>query len=140
MSTPVRRDCRSKEPVLSPLDIENQKQCTFKPRILSTKKARDISGKLKPSRDMRMQDHLERKQTNLSAKRQQLLELQEKELKFKPQISKYDKPPTAPKIQRSQTDQHLFKPKISKNSENIIKTLTREKDCSQRLYQEANTR
>ena len=66
----------------------------------------------------------------METKKQQLNQKIDSELKFRPQITKYDKPPTVPKIKRSQTELFDFKPKISKNSEQIINQLTREKDCS----------
>lgn len=73
--------------ILSSTEQQDAKECTFKPKILSTKAAQKIQTILKPSRDLRLQEHLERKHHNIEVKRQELFARQNEDLKFKPQIN-----------------------------------------------------
>ena len=65
------------------------KECTFKPQILRTKVAQELGEQIEPSREMRLQKHLERKEVNFKAHLQEKTDRDSKELSFKPQISKY---------------------------------------------------
>ena len=44
---------------------DDLKECTFKPKILQTKVAKEFFAELEPSREMRLQKHLERKEMNM---------------------------------------------------------------------------
>ena len=48
-------------------DASKLDDCTFKPKILNTKAARTIQSTLKPSRDLRLQDHLHRKEQHINS-------------------------------------------------------------------------
>lgn len=119
---------------------DDLKECTFKPKILQTKVAKEFFAELEPSREMRLQKHLERKQMNMKVQLKAKNEKEVKELVFKPAITRYEsKGKIATTKQKCETsDTFDFKPKINRKSKEIIlNDVRREHDPATRLYQQS---
>ena len=117
---------------------DDLKECTFKPKILQTKVAKEFFAELEPSREMRLQKHLERKEMNMKVQLQAKNEKEVKELVFKPAITRYEsksKLPAPTKQKCEPYDTFDFKPKINRKSKEIIlNDVRREQDPATRLY------
>ena len=117
---------------------DDLRECTFKPKILQTKVAKEFFAELEPSREMRLQKHLERKEMNMKVQLQAKNEKEVKELVFKPTITRYEsksKLPAPTKQKCEPYDTFDFKPKINRKSKEIIlNDVRREQDPATRLY------
>ena len=117
---------------------DDLRECTFKPKILQTKVAKEFFAELAPSREMRLQKHLERKEMNMKVQLQAKNEKEVKELVFKPEITRYEsksKLPAPTKQKCEPYDTFDFKPKINRKSKEIIlNDVRREQDPAKRLY------
>ena len=83
------RPCHFKELLIAQAKTIDFKECTFHPKILKTKAAKEFAEQLEPSRAARLIEHLERKEINLQIQIQEKAERDNKELVFKPKISHY---------------------------------------------------